>query len=511
MEAGRQSTRACGVQCPKERRESAGSLSHLRPLSSCSRKIVCDRAGGWPGFHRNLSAPFCNIKVEIVNRTARASLKRRLDDAGVEEGPEAPLRKRLALDSPASGSGAGRGGLSGESRGPPSPVRPPNAPRLTMIRKAGPGAGLGRPASGRESGFGGTDAVVSRASSRDQAVAPTPLPRPESPAWTQTPGELDVDHAFDFDIEDILSLSPICSGESDDSEGIEAFIESCHSFYERSCVYSPTGPARSPSGPAHSPSGPAHSPSGPAHSPSGPAHSPSGSAHSPSSPAHTSSSPAHTPSGHAQGAGLGGKVGGDSGKGAVSFDEGYFSRRGGSGGEEIKARPLQSTPLALAKGLPSSNLQQASVDGGGALPSPVAEPAVCRNLLAEMDHPSSREGNTAFLADVGEPPAKLYGGPALPAVQVSPPPLNEPITCRSPSHCLPLYTAASFNTLSMKHHTIECRPFCLSGSHLIAHLIDIFSVVSGIVSCHCTDGDLDIVTIIISHPPPHLPLSNKSP
>ncbi|KAJ8333120.1 hypothetical protein SKAU_G00420160 [Synaphobranchus kaupii] len=341
MEADSQSTRPFGVRYPKERKERS-SFPHLRPLSSYSRKIMCDKADGCASFGQNQPTPFCNIKIEIINNQAPVSAKRRLDDSCLEESYSTPLRKRLALSSSTPAVGGApelRGNPLSKIQAPKSLVKPQKPHRLTMIRKADRGATLGRPATRPQPGPVTTGGVVSGAPSGSEC----PSPDSASRRGGKTPSEMDVDHAFDFDIEEILSLSPIYSGSSDDSESIEAFIESCQSFYENSHAQDPAGHAQ----------------------------------------------PAADP-----GAERGGEVGGVSGKEAISLDEGYFSRsyrealRRGSGGvgQHPEVGPLQSSPLVPGAEPPPSNREQVAVVGGASpSPAPPDEPVVCRNLLSYLD------------------------------------------------------------------------------------------------------------------------------
>ncbi|KAJ8287428.1 hypothetical protein COCON_G00000870 [Conger conger] len=445
MEAERQAASALG-QRPTERRESAGAFSHLRPLSCYSRKIVCDSVGGWPSFGRNLPASFCNLKIEIFNSAAApasVSAKRPLDEASRDQGCGTPLRKRVALGPSAPdlvNIPDARGAISGKSQAPRSPVKPPNPPRLTMIRKATRGVSLGRPASHPFATGGG----VLGASSRDRAgsggvgLPETPLPRPESPPRTQTAGELDVDHAFDFDIEEILSLSPIRGAGSDDGEGIEAFIESCQSFYESGLgqdtpSHALTTPSHALTTPSHALTTPSHalttpdhtlttpglSLTTPSHALTTPIHAQSLSGHALTTPSHALTTPIHAQSlsGHAlttpnhalttPGLALTAPSHAQSLSGhalttpdpptprqATPRGQGLAGRGGTGQPPEIEPPHLQSTPLALGAELhPSSNRQQVAVLGGGAWPSPAPadEPVVCRNLLPFLDDPPHPE------------------------------------------------------------------------------------------------------------------------
>ncbi|XP_064158483.1 uncharacterized protein LOC135236181 [Anguilla rostrata] len=398
MDAERQAARAFGVPRPEKRR----ATPHLRSLSSYSRRIVCESADGWPSFSRSLQAPFCNMKIKIVNSRPPPppplSGKRRLDDSALEEGGSTPPRKRLAVSASTPGLGGApdaRGGPLGRSQAPPwSPVKALEARSLSMIRKAVGGVASGRAAPRSRpdpvTAGGGVPCAPSRGEAGSEGAPPrNALPRPESPVPSPDPGvpraagEVDADHAFDFDIEDILSLSPICSGASDDSEGIEAFIESCHSFYEsshaQSHAHSPADHAHSPAGHAQGPADHTHSPAVHAHSPAVHTHSPDGHTHSPVGHAQGPDGHAHSPAGR----------GGGGRKEPLSLDEGYFSRsyrealrrRPGGVGQRLEVSPLQRSSLALGAGPPSSSHEQVAVFGGGALPSP----ALCRNLLSSLD------------------------------------------------------------------------------------------------------------------------------
>ncbi|KAJ8289455.1 hypothetical protein GJAV_G00001490 [Gymnothorax javanicus] len=248
-----------------ERRPSGGveskgkreAFPHLRSLSTYSRRILCDSADGWPNFGQSLSAatPFCNIKIEIVNSEASRSSKRCLDDPSVERECGPPARKRMALGASAPDSGSAldsRGDFLGKSEDPGSYAKPQ---KPTMIRKVGRGkpvrSAATLPKLGSAKPDGVAPGVLPHVKVEDRVSTLSQIPplnskclplKAGSPAQPgqESPLEFDINHAFDFDIEEILSLSPIYSGASDDSESIEAFIESCHSFYEASQAQSPT-------------------------------------------------------------------------------------------------------------------------------------------------------------------------------------------------------------------------------------------------------------------------------
>ncbi|KAG5856056.1 hypothetical protein ANANG_G00003880 [Anguilla anguilla] len=142
MDAERQAARAFGVPRPEERR----ATPHLRSLSSYSRRIVCESADGWPSFSHSLQAPFCNMKIKIVNSQPPPPLsgKRRLDVSALEEGGSTPPRKRLALSASTPGLGAPRtpAGTFGQKPGPPLPFWPRPLPCPEPCRE-GRGGGRG--------------------------------------------------------------------------------------------------------------------------------------------------------------------------------------------------------------------------------------------------------------------------------------------------------------------------------------------------------------------------------
>ncbi|KAI3367896.1 hypothetical protein L3Q82_026726, partial [Scortum barcoo] len=63
---------------------------HLKPLSIYSRMITCDIKDS---LHQNFSNPFINFKIELVNNCAG---KRKLDDGSCDDGYETPAKKTFS-------------------------------------------------------------------------------------------------------------------------------------------------------------------------------------------------------------------------------------------------------------------------------------------------------------------------------------------------------------------------------------------------------------------------------
>nr|XP_023841964.1 uncharacterized protein LOC111962957 [Salvelinus alpinus] len=217
------------------------SFGHLRPLSLYSRMITCENGRVSPsGTNQswNSSNPFCNLKIEIVNSNAPTRHKRRLDDSCLDDTYETKYKKPC----------------SPKAISPDLACVVVSCNTLPDVATVSPTTDLQKVPSSVENTVkdkGTSEAVIcvpnsdhiqcgqaGEAGSRQGgAAAPGGPVSNESEAWSETLSHepekvsMDLGPVFDFDVDDIMCLSPIDSDRESD-EGIEAFVDSCKSFYD---------------------------------------------------------------------------------------------------------------------------------------------------------------------------------------------------------------------------------------------------------------------------------------
>ncbi|KAL6487961.1 hypothetical protein MHYP_G00045870 [Metynnis hypsauchen] len=217
-------------------------FAHLRPLSVYSRMITCestDTSSSNPSWIPN--SPFCNIKVEIINSHASVNLKRRLDDSCLDETYETPLKKKPCLASCHSPDLAC---VLDSTLPDPKNI----TPSLSLVAEKANNAD--NSSSNEE-----TDPQVTSLKSSslvwpescdesDGQSSPSLSlsdDRTSSPLILVSGDTGDLGPAFDFDIDEIMCLSPIDRDDEQPScDGLDDFVQSCQSFYEeqRSCKHS---------------------------------------------------------------------------------------------------------------------------------------------------------------------------------------------------------------------------------------------------------------------------------
>ncbi|KAL7876975.1 hypothetical protein SRHO_G00036180 [Serrasalmus rhombeus] len=216
-------------------------FTHLRPLSVYSRMITCESTDTSSSDLSSIpNSPFCNIKVEIINSHA-FNLKRRLDDSCLDETYETPLKKKpclatchspdlaCVLDSvlldpknitPSSSLAAEK-----VNNAENSSSNEETDPQVTSLKASS----LVWPES-RDESDGQSSPSLSL--SNDRSSSPPIL----------VSGDMgDLGPAFDFDIDEIMCLSPIDRyDEQPNSDGLDDFVQSCQTFCEeqRSCKHS---------------------------------------------------------------------------------------------------------------------------------------------------------------------------------------------------------------------------------------------------------------------------------
>ncbi|KAI4903440.1 hypothetical protein NFI96_014477 [Prochilodus magdalenae] len=212
---------------------------HLQPLSVYSRMITCDgtdtssNESSWTP-----NSPFCNIKVELVNSRASFSCKRQLDDSCLDETYETPPKKKpcrvachspdlaCVLDStlPEVNNVTSSSSLVAEKVNyvESSQSTEELTPEVTSLKSSG---------------------SVWLDSSDESDGHSSPLlslgdDRSSSPP-SQNTG--DIGAAFDFNVDEIMCLSPIDYNEKQSyRDGLGDFIQSCQTVSEGqlSCDYS---------------------------------------------------------------------------------------------------------------------------------------------------------------------------------------------------------------------------------------------------------------------------------
>ncbi|XP_020357327.1 S100P-binding protein [Oncorhynchus kisutch] len=238
------------------------SFGHLRPLSVYSRMITCENGRVSPsGTNQswNSSNPFCNLKVEIVNNNAPTRHKRRLDDSCLDDTYETTYKKPCspkAISPDLACVVVSCSILPGVATVSPTTdlQKVPSSVENTVKDKGTSEAVICVPNSDHiQCGQAG------EAGSRPGgAAAPGGPVSNESEAWSETLSHepekvsMDLGPVFDFDVDDIMCLSPIDSDRGSD-EGIEAFVDSCNSFYD-DCTRNPSDGDTQPTKPflAHS-------------------------------------------------------------------------------------------------------------------------------------------------------------------------------------------------------------------------------------------------------------------
>ncbi|MGH0172626.1 UNVERIFIED_CONTAM: hypothetical protein FKN15_063652 [Acipenser sinensis] len=217
-----------------------------------SRTVFCESSDGEP-VNSDLRDPFSNIKIEIVNVPPPSS-KRQLDDSFLEESFKTPLKKHFILSpffSTPDEHSASSPGLAcvlhpcdslpvGHTFKSPSGSAQQKRKRscdenFTCIGSKGsnsicvvdPGAGLLKRLGSTQGG------ELEPSSSCDARAKKSFCPisvQSEKNRSGEQPQIVSKEPEFDFDIDELLSLSPIeCRSPY---QGIEEFIENCHSFYE---------------------------------------------------------------------------------------------------------------------------------------------------------------------------------------------------------------------------------------------------------------------------------------
>ncbi|XP_066572440.1 S100P-binding protein [Amia ocellicauda] len=247
MNANRKWTRPSSRGC-KTRSDAAVDGSPL-VLSAYSRKVICENKDSKPSrFDRNRSNPFCNIKIEIVNAPVSTGTKRQLDNSFIEDTFRSQLKKHIltpAFSSPRSTEKTSQSpdsvcvlgscvSLPGHDRSRSTPIAPPRKKKRLyeekndtmeskILRKENEGVPLVEKDFMRHgSVLGGDLKAFSNVNTQVKA------------SLSSTNAKSDTEPVFDFDIEDMLSLSPIDSEGSTD--GMEEFILSCESFYNESSI-----------------------------------------------------------------------------------------------------------------------------------------------------------------------------------------------------------------------------------------------------------------------------------
>ncbi|MGH0176800.1 UNVERIFIED_CONTAM: hypothetical protein FKN15_073849 [Acipenser sinensis] len=217
-----------------------------------SRTVFCESSDGEP-VNSDLRDPFSNIKIEIVNVPPPSS-KRQLDDSFLEESFKTPLKKHFILspffstpdEHPASSPGLACvldpcdslpvGHTFKSSSGSAQQKRKRSCDEnftcigsksSNLICVVDPGAGLLKRLGSTQGG------ELEPSSSRDAQAKKSFCPisvQSEKNRCGEQPQIVSKEPEFDFDIDELLSLSPIeCRSPY---QGIEELIENCHSFYE---------------------------------------------------------------------------------------------------------------------------------------------------------------------------------------------------------------------------------------------------------------------------------------
>lgn len=185
---------------------------HLRPLSVYSRMIICDDSGKTSLDLNNSSNPFCNFKIEIVNNVA--TTKRKLDDSCLDDSYETPAKKPFS-----------------------PPIVSPDLACVLDSYDILPEVDLVSPSTNQNRAEAATSQLDSqhvqsgphKELGKDEDSAPHSVrPGTESHESQSENAILNLGSAFDFDIEDILCLSPIDS-DTDSDEGIDNLVKSFQS------------------------------------------------------------------------------------------------------------------------------------------------------------------------------------------------------------------------------------------------------------------------------------------
>ncbi|CAB1335087.1 unnamed protein product [Coregonus sp. 'balchen'] len=210
------------------------SFGHLRPLSVYSRMITCENCRVCPistNQSWNSSNPLWNLKIEIVNNDAPTRHKRRLDDSCLDDTYETPYKKTcspkaISLDLASVVDSCNP--LPDVATVSPTtdPPKVPSSVENTVKDKGTSEAVICVPNSDHIQSVQAGEA----GSRQGGAAAPGGPVSNESEAWSETLSHepksvsMDLGPVFDFDVDDIMCLSPIDSDRGSD-EGIEAFVE----------------------------------------------------------------------------------------------------------------------------------------------------------------------------------------------------------------------------------------------------------------------------------------------
>ncbi|XP_058856191.1 uncharacterized protein LOC131701550 isoform X2 [Acipenser ruthenus] len=217
-----------------------------------SRTVFCESSDGEP-VNSDLRDPFSNIKIEIINVPPPSS-KRQLDDSFLEESFKTPLKKHFILSpffSTPDEHPASSPGLAcvldpcdslpvGHTFKSPSGSAQQKRKRScdenftcigskssNLICVVDPGAGLLKRLGSTQGGE--SEPSSSRDARSKKSFCPISVQSEKNHCGEQSQ-IVSKEPEFDFDIDELLSLSPIeCRSPY---QGIEEFIENCHSFYE---------------------------------------------------------------------------------------------------------------------------------------------------------------------------------------------------------------------------------------------------------------------------------------
>ncbi|XP_066534435.1 S100P-binding protein-like [Hoplias malabaricus] len=196
-------------------------FTHLPPLSVYSRVISCSSTdSGLSDASLIPKSPFCNIKIEILNSKALVSCKRRLDDSCLDETYETPLKKpgratnrspdlacvldsTIAITDETPSSSVAENVITIDSSSVDKRVPDP---------KVVPGSLVWIDSSDESDGQNSPSLCLSDV-------------RSSSPVIVVSEDSVDPGPAFDFDVDEILCLSPIY-GEQPNSDGLNDLIQS---------------------------------------------------------------------------------------------------------------------------------------------------------------------------------------------------------------------------------------------------------------------------------------------
>uniref|UniRef100_A0A4W5PYH3 S100P-binding protein n=1 Tax=Hucho hucho TaxID=62062 RepID=A0A4W5PYH3_9TELE len=220
------------------------SFGHLRPLSVYSRMITCENGRVSPSSTNqswNSSNPFCNLKIEIVNNNAPARHKRRLDDSCLDDTYEATYKKPCSpkdISPDLACVVVSCNTLPDVATVSPATDLPQKIQYVQYVENTVKDKGTSEAVICVPNSDHIQCGQAGEAGSRQGgAAAPGGPVSNESEAWSETLSHepekvsMDLGPVFDFDVDDIMCLSPIDSDRGSD-EDIEAFVDSCNSFYD---------------------------------------------------------------------------------------------------------------------------------------------------------------------------------------------------------------------------------------------------------------------------------------